>query len=379
MAVCPKCNTVYGEDANFCRIDGVPLLPLASETHLAVGSVVNESLRVVERMRTDRFGVVYRVDDEIHPGRAYALRLFVRGLVNSRVYGALSDLASRLAGELDEPEILGGYIPIQLEDGRYAMLADDYPGSILDEVIQREAPFTPELVVSTLLRIAEILVPAHRAGLVHGTLTPESILVADRSERGLAIKLLDFGLVATIRQHNARALATLSSAPSLKIYDNYYAPELVAGRGAQPDEKTEIYSLGALCYHMLSGWVPFTEAAIEGDAAVYLTEDPRPLVMLNQELGIPRDLEATMLQAMALDPGARHASLGELIERLQEIELDFSISPPTTAPRAGDRPPPGASRRRSTDPITGGRETAQPDGDTSQPDEEPDVPITPGA
>ena len=389
MPVCPKCNAVYEGDARFCRTDGVQLLAVAAETHLPLGVVVNESLRVIERTRTDRFGVVYRVEDAIDAGQTFALRLFRRGLVNSRVNAALGVLAERLRETLREPDILTDYIPIHLEDGRYALLSTDYPGTVLDTLIQKEAPLKPEFVVATMLRIADVLSAAHRVGLVHGNLTPENVVVVDRTERGLTIKVADLGVASTIRQHNGRALAALPELVRLQSYDNYFAPELVTGRGVEPDERTDIFSLGALCYQMLSGWIPFTEAAIEGDTAVYLTEDPRPLMVLNKELGIPRALEETMLKALDLDPAARFGSIAELIDVLQEIEFDLSILPepqPRPAPESAraERTPPKPSRAdrgprqrgaRTTDPVGHPRHTSEPgDGPDSEADEEPDVP-----
>ena len=387
MPVCPKCNTVYEGALKFCKTDGTLLIPLSSETHLPLGVVVNESLRVVERIRTDRFGVVYRVEDAIDAGQTFALRLFRRGLVNSRVNAALSELADRLREHLNEPDVLTDYIPVQLEDGRYALLSTDYPGTVLDALIVKEAPLKPDFVVATLLRIADVLSAAHRVGLVHGNLTPENVVVVDRTERGLTIKLADFGVASTIRQHNARALSALPELVRLQSYDNYFAPELVTGRGVEPDERTDIFSLGALCYQMLSGWIPFTEAAIEGDTAVYLTEDPRPLMVLNKELGIPRALEEAMLRALELDPSVRFAHIGDLIEVLQEIEFDLSI-----LPRSRPRPPTGPKRRaaepdgpaaepparptgRTTDPLATPRATGSAaGGPDSESDEEPDVP-----
>lgn len=386
MPVCPKCNTVYDDEAKFCKTDGTALMPLSSEAHLPIGVVVNESLRVVDRLRTDRFGVVYRVEDAIDSGQTFALRLFRRGLVNSRVFAALGQLAERLRDDLDEPDILTNYIPIQLEDGRYALLSEDFPGTVLDTLIVAEAPLKPRFVVSTLLRIADVLAGAHAAGLVHGNVTPENVIVVDRNDRGLSVKLADFGVASTIRQHNARALTAPPELVRLQTYDNYYAPELVTGRGVEADERTDIFSLGALSYQMLSGWIPFTEAAIEGDEAVYLTEDPRPLMVLNKELGIPRSLERAMLTSLELDPASRHASIADLIEVLQEIEFDLSIMPSPGHGRRGSAPlrtPDLASDSdvgpdRTTGELVPKRPSGE-DGQDTEADEEPDAPRPFGA
>jgi serine/threonine-protein kinase len=370
MPVCPKCNTVYeDDDARFCRTDGSPLYPLSSETHLPIGVVVNESLRVVERLRTDRFGVVYRVEDAIDAGQSFALRLFRRGLVHSRAFAGLGALAEQLRERLGEPDILADFIPVQLEDGRYALLTADYPGTVLDTLIVNEAPLKPAFVVAALLRIADVLAGAHASGLVHGNLTPENVIVVDRNERGLTVKLADFGVASTLRQQNARALASPPELVRLQSYDNYYAPELVTGRAGEADQRTDVFSLGALCYHMLSGWIPFTEAAIEGDAAVYLTHDPRPLTVLNSELGIPRALEQTMLKALELDPDARHQSIAELIDDLQEIELDLSMLPTPGAERRS-----ASGRGSDTDPLAPLARAESPEPHERENDEDVDDP-----
>lgn len=389
MPVCPKCNTVFVDDVRYCKNDGTPLVPHTTETYIPLGVVINESMRVVERLRTDRLGVVYRVEDAIDAGQSFALRLFRRGLVNSKVFGALGQLADRLRDGLREHDVLGDYIPIQLEDGRYALLSADYPGIPLDEVISSEAPLKPPFVVSTLLRVADVLTGAHASGFVHGNITPENVLIVDRSDRGVAVKLADFGLATTIRIHNARALTAPAGTVRLQNYDNYYAPEIVTGRTVEADDRTDIFALGALCYQMLSGWIPFSDAAIEGEVAVYLTEDPRPLMVLNKELGIPRALEQAMLKALELDPDARHRSIGDFIEVLQEIEFDLSIMPVPGAapPRRSSRllsasvplaAPVAESAVRVTDPLDG-RDTGATEAQGDAGDEtDSDVPTFPG-
>src|ERR1051325_414652 len=147
MPVCPKCNTVYEGELKFCKSDGAPLAPLTSEAHLPIDGLVNESLRVMDRVRADRFGVVYRVEDPIVASRSLALRLFRRGLVSSKVFDALGKLADKLRAQLTEPHIVANYIPIQLDDGRYALLADDCHGTTLDAILSQEAPLTPPFTV----------------------------------------------------------------------------------------------------------------------------------------------------------------------------------------------------------------------------------------
>jgi serine/threonine-protein kinase len=208
-----------------------------------------------------------------------------------------------------------------------------------------------------LLRIADILSSGHRIGLFHGNVTPENVIVVDQSERALSVKLVDFGVASTIRKHNARALTAPAGLFPLQNYDNYYPPELVTGRGAEADARADVFAIGALCYQMLSGWIPFTEAALERDSAVYLTDDPRPLIVLNKELGVPTALEQTMLKALERNPALRFLSVTDLVESLQEIELELSINPPVRPParkaarvpkKATARPQPQPGRARTT-------------------------------
>jgi serine/threonine-protein kinase len=387
MRVCPKCNAVYeATGLKFCRRDGTTLAAVVPEAHLAIGSVLNESLRVLEVVRADRFGVVYRVEDVIAPGRALALRLFRSGFVTPAVFEAFGALADRLRASLREPDVLAGFIPVQLEDGREALLGDDFPGTTLDVVIAREAPLAPWVVATTLLRIAEVLGGAHRVGLYHGNLTAENVILADRTARTFAVKVAEFGVASTIRAHNGRSLPSSGDFSLLRDYNNYYAPELVTAHAHEADARTDVFSLGALCYHMLSGWIPFSESALEGPSTVYATDDPRPLATLNKDLGVPRALEETMLKALERDPDRRFGSLAELVDALQEIQLDLSFMPALApVPRKPTRPraPRKAARREAPQPAPrrvrtnrGGTRTAESGRKTAAYDPASDTPAS---
>ncbi|MEW6737245.1 MAG: PEGA domain-containing protein, partial [Acidobacteriota bacterium] len=131
-----------------------------------------------------------------------------------------------------------------------------------------------------------------------------------------------------IVRYNPRGLNRNTGEMKLRNYATYYAPELFV-LDAEVDARADIYSLGALCYHMLSGLPPFTnDNSIKGP--IYIIDDPRPLLMLRQELEIPNSLEKLMLKALSRDPAKRQNSLEEFIESLQEICFDLSVLIPSS-------------------------------------------------
>ncbi|MEW6736573.1 MAG: hypothetical protein AB1489_35110, partial [Acidobacteriota bacterium] len=201
MSVCPKCNTSYTGTLKFCSLDGVPLINCSEEVYLSLGSIINDSLSVIARLRTDSLGVIYQVADKIVTGRVSCLRLFHPGVTTQATFSGLEQLGALLREWLDCSDITTNYIPIELEDGRTGLLSDFCAGVTFDDALTREAPLPPQICASLLLSLAEILKTAHLAGFVHGSLTPENILVTEYHSKKISewpnisqLKLIDFSI-----------------------------------------------------------------------------------------------------------------------------------------------------------------------------------------
>jgi hypothetical protein len=185
------------------------------------------------------------------------------------------------------------------EDGTYYYVMEYLPGMSLAELVERHGPLPPGRVVYLLRQVALALHEAHEAGLIHRDIKPSNIFAAKRGAMDDVAKLLDFGLV--------RPVATADSPHTSeegKILGTplYMSPEQASGSRSL-DARSDIYSLGAVAYHVLTGRPPFDKGtAIE--AIIAHARDP--VVPASQlRVGLPDDLDDVVLRCLAKDPRDR--------------------------------------------------------------------------
>ncbi len=175
---------------------------------------------------------------------------------------------------------------------RFAYTVSDYvPASTL----KRRLAFGLNLraVLSMTLQLADALSHAHAHGVIHGGITPSNILLGI----GDWPLLTDFGL--TVLLHGDR----VQKGDRFRI-----SPE--QRQGLSLDHRTDVYALGAVLYEVLTGTAPFDD---EGDPAETL---PSPSVY---QPGIPREVEAIVLQAMACNPNRRYRHMKDLVNDLRTV------------------------------------------------------------
>ncbi len=166
------------------------------------------------------------------------------------------------------------------------------------------------LAVWIAIRLCEALAPAHRAGLAHGGLAPQSILVGQPTGAdpysSLAVHLLDTGLLPALQ-----AASPGLSQPWGRI--PYLSPEQVAGEPVRPT--SDVYVIGSLLYEMLAGRPPFRSTDNTVLAMQHLKQEPPALQVLIPE--IPSALDQIVRKAMAKEPAARYRNAGQLAQILK--------------------------------------------------------------
>jgi serine/threonine-protein kinase len=149
----------------------------------------------------------------------------------------------------------------------------------------------------------------HSKGIVHRDLKPQNIMVC--SDGG--IRILDFGIAKASRM---RRLTFAGFSPTMGTPD-YMAPEQVNGR--RGDQRTDIYSLGAILYEMVTGKVPFEGESPYVVMNVRTTGDPVAPRKLNDRL--TPVMEEIVLHALARDPGDRYESAAKMKAELDDYEI----------------------------------------------------------
>jgi serine/threonine-protein kinase len=172
-------------------------------------------------------------------------------------------------------------------------------------------------VVHVLLQACESLAEAHSQGLIHRDIKPANIHLGTVGVRRDFVKVLDFGLVKSIKKEQtgdslATAVGRTPGTPS------YMAPEMAVGE--EVDARADIYALGCVAYFLLTGKLVFEAENTFQMIAKHLRNQPVP-PSVRGGVAIPRGLEDLILSCLAKNPGERPATALDLMNSLSALRL----------------------------------------------------------
>jgi serine/threonine-protein kinase len=198
------------------------------------------------------------------------------------------------------------------EDGTFFYVMEYLPGLSLEDLLERHGPLAPERVVHLLRQTCQGLREAHGVGLIHRDIKPGNIFVAQRGGLYDVAKLLDFGLVKPICETPSVRLTqdgVISGTPL------FMSPEQARGRD-DLDARSDIYSLGAVAYAMMTGHAPFEGSNPLEVMIAVAHEEVAPPSRLHA--GVPVDLERVILRCLAKRPEDRYPNTESLEHALAE-------------------------------------------------------------
>jgi serine/threonine-protein kinase len=263
--------------------------------------------RLVRQIGSGGMGEVYLAEHQLLK-RPCALKLIrPENLADPRSL-ARFEREVRLTAALSHPNTIEIYDYGRTEDGTYYYVMEYLPGLSLAELVQRHGPLPPGRVVYLLRQICQALREAHAAGLIHRDIKPSNILVSRRGGLDDVAKLLDFGLVLPLASTGAPQFSGETQVLGTPLY---MSPEQATGV-AELDGRSDIYSLGAVAYYLLTGRPPFSGA----DGLQVLIAHARDPVVPPSVVrdNIPRDLDRVVLRCLAKAPADRFQD-SERLER----------------------------------------------------------------
>jgi serine/threonine-protein kinase len=191
-------------------------------------------------------------------------------------------------------------------DGTFYYVMEFLPGMNLQELVDRHGPLPPGRAVYLLRQVCRGLREAHGVGLIHRDVKPSNVMVCERGGQHDVAKLLDFGLVRGPAEEEAAA--HLTDEQTVIGTPSYLSPEQACGKPT--DARSDVYSLGATAYFLLTGKPPFVKARPMEVIAAHITEPPRPAS--DCCAGLPDDLCAAVMRCLAKDPAERFADVRAL-------------------------------------------------------------------
>lgn len=213
----------------------------------------------------------------------------------------------RATATLTHPNTVEIYDYGQTEDGTFYYVMEYLPGLSLQDLVEEHGPLPPERVIHLLRQVCGALREAHGIGLLHRDIKPSNIIASERGGVYDVAKLLDFGLARKFGL--AQEAIQLTQEGSLAGSPPYMSPEQAKGR-SDLDARSDIYSLGAVAYFLLTGQPPFVkESPMEMLMAHVYEQVP---MLTDLRVGIPEDLQAVVLRCLEKDPARRYPNVEAL-------------------------------------------------------------------
>ncbi|HEY1469123.1 MAG TPA: serine/threonine-protein kinase, partial [Candidatus Acidoferrum sp.] len=248
-------------------------------------------------------GVVFRARQK-SLNRTVALKVISLGQWASEAHVKRFRREAEAAARLDHPCIVPIY-EVGERDGFCYFSMQFVEGGQLDQA-NSSAPMSIRRVVEFIAKIAHTVHYAHEHGILHRDIKPGNILLDERGEPHLT----DFGLARLIETES-----TLTRTSDVMGTPSYMAPEQAAGNNAAVSGATDVYGLGAVLYHLLTGHPPFAGETTYKTIKLLLETQPRQPRLLNPEIG--RDISTICLKCLEKDPQRRYSSALALAEDLE--------------------------------------------------------------
>jgi eukaryotic-like serine/threonine-protein kinase len=307
---------------------------------LNLALVIADRYQPIEQIGTGGMATVWRARDTLL-GRFVAVKRLLPHLAGDPEAAERFEREAQAAARLSHPGIVTVFDSGEDADGPF-IVQELVEGTTLAAHLAQTGPLDPGVVTDIVAQVASALDHAHALGVIHRDIKPANLIL----EPGGRVRLADFGIARTVDDP-----ATITSSGELVGTITYLAPEILAGEPARA--ASDIYSLGAVTYELLSGHPPFSATS-----PAALLESVRSAEVPSLD-GVASDqMVTTVSAAMAKDPASRPGTAGAFAAALTgSATLVMSASPRTLPDLQGSEEPTVVNARTPSPP-----ETAEPVG-----------------
>ncbi len=267
---------------------------------------------LLEELGRGGMGVVYRAQQQLS-GQEVALKMMLHGDLASEITLKRFRAEAQAAKGLEHPNIIK-IIDVGQFDGRAFFCMELIQGETLSQRLAR-GPMPPRQSARILAEVSRAIQYAHNKGVLHRDLKPSNILISDDENKPY---LVDFGLA-----RDTEAQESLTRTGSVIGTPAYMAPEQAAGARGQVGPTSDVYSLGAILYHMITGRPPFQAASPVDTVLMLLEQDPITPRVINHL--VDRQLEMIAMRCLQKPQDLRYDSAGDLADDLNAYLKDESV------------------------------------------------------
>jgi eukaryotic-like serine/threonine-protein kinase len=277
-----------------------------------IGTVVSERYRIIRKVGEGGMGAVYQAEHALIEKRI-ALKILFQDLTRR------PDLVARFLQEAKSASRIGQENVIDISDfgqsadGLVYIAMEFLDGQDLGKTLRAEKQLGWTRTRPILMQIAKGLRAAHSHGIIHRDMKPENVFLVQREGRADFVKVLDFGIAKVVSADDNEG-PRLTQTGMIFGTPEYMSPE--QAQGHPPDHRVDVYAVGCIMYHMLTGAVPFTADSFMGILTKHLLEPVVPPRKRRPDLDIPSDVEAICLRAMEKDRDKRWPDMDAFYQAL---------------------------------------------------------------
>ncbi len=261
---------------------------------------------ILEEIGRGAMGAVFRARDPAID-RIVAVKTINVGLsrAEAEIFAKRFELEARSAGRLNHPNIVTIYDVGKSGDVAYIAM-ELLEGQSLRDILDSGVVLSPPTIADIAAQIADGLTSAHEAGVVHCDIKPANVVVLPS---GL-VKITDFG-IAMLPTGSRSFIGSVAGSPK------YISPEQVLGRPV--DARSDLFSLGAVLYELLTGTPPFAGTAL--DEILHNVINALPDLPSGRNRSLPVAFDAIVARALAKHPDNRYQTAREMSEDLRQLAL----------------------------------------------------------
>ncbi|QDT28590.1 serine/threonine protein kinase [Gimesia panareensis] len=262
--------------------------------------------KILRRLGQGGMATVY-LAEQVSLKREAAIKVMHSELMSDETHVRRFEREAKAAAGLTHPNIVQVYMTGDFDGTHY--IAQEYVRGVnLKEYLARNAPPDCALILKIMRQVTAALHAAAEKGIVHRDIKPENIMITSRK----LIKVADFGLAQIAQAEERVHLTQVGTTMGTPLY---MSPEQVNGKAL--DQRSDIYSLGVTCYHLISGRPPFHGETALSIAVKHLNEAAPSLK--NRRPDLPEELCDLVHRMMEKDPDKRPANASALMQEIRKI------------------------------------------------------------
>jgi serine/threonine protein kinase len=337
---CEHCGKDHGEATRFCPDTGQAILSAVYPP----GTLLEGKYEIVRVIGAGGMGAVFEGRHTLL-GKRVAIKVLLPGSSDPD-----GQMTARLVREARAASATGHRNIATVSDmgwaseGSLFVVMEFLDGKTVGEQIEAEGRFSFERSIEIARQVLAGLEAVHRKGIVHRDLKPENLMVVEDEEGRLLVKILDFGISKVL---GGEARMDLTTPGLLMGTPQFMSPEQAQG-APDIDHRTDLYSMGAILYLLLTGRPPIVAETLSEQIVATIAGKIEPPSRL--EPWLPAAVDAVLGRALALDPDDRYPdarSFSEALARLTEAGGGRAVAESSaTAPTAPGLPSVRMAARR---------------------------------